>query len=86
MFAQNIDCDYQQSMFLNKNKKNRSNPPKPSLIYIKVGFKHRPYNLCPLTEQNTVTAVPGIRCVSAWAEIVGMGFKNQHIHHEKMSV
>ena len=51
IFAQNIDCgytleqgggsnEYPQSMFWNKNKKNRYTPAYPSFAYdIKVGFK-----------------------------------------------
>ena len=52
MFAQNIDCEYTlepprrggsneypQSMFWNKNKKNRHTPVSPSFFCIKVGFK-----------------------------------------------
>ena len=50
--AQNIDCgyslepprrggsnEYQQSMFLTRNKKNNIYPCKPQFYYIKVGFK-----------------------------------------------
>ena len=50
--AQNIDCgyslepphrggsnEYQQSMFLSRNKKNNVYPCKPQFYYIKVGFK-----------------------------------------------
>ena len=50
--AQNIDCgyslepprrggsnEYQQSMILNRNKKNNLYPCKPQFYYIKVGFK-----------------------------------------------
>ena len=50
--AQNIDCgysleppqqggsnEYQQSMFLSRNKKNNVCPCKPQFFYIKVGFK-----------------------------------------------
>ena len=50
--AQNIDCGYlleppwcgvsnkyQQSMFLNRNKKNNVYPCKPQFYYIKVGLK-----------------------------------------------
>ena len=50
--AQNIDCgyslepprrggsnEYQQSMFLIRNKKNNVYPFKPQFYYIKVGFK-----------------------------------------------
>ena len=50
--AQNIDCgyslepprrggscEYPQSMFLSKNKKNNVYPEKPQFYYIKVGFK-----------------------------------------------
>ena len=50
--AQNIDCgyslepprwggsnEYQQSMFLSRNKKNKVYPCKPRFYYIKVGFK-----------------------------------------------
>ena len=49
--AQNIDCgyslepprrggsnEYQQSMFLSRNKKNMEYPCKPQFYYIKVGF------------------------------------------------
>ena len=49
--AQNIDCgyslepprrggsnEYQQSMFLSRNKKNSVYPCKPQFYYIKVGF------------------------------------------------
>ena len=49
---QNIDCvyslepprwggsnEYQQSMFLSRNKKNNVYPSKPQFYYIKVGFK-----------------------------------------------
>ena len=51
MFAPNIDCgctlepprrggsnEYPQSMFWNKNKKNRYTPANPSFFYIMVGF------------------------------------------------
>ena len=50
--AQNIDCgyslelpprgwsyEYQQSMFLSRNKKNSVYPWKPQFYYIKEGFK-----------------------------------------------
>ena len=42
--AQNIDCgyslnEYQQSMFLTRNKKDNVYPCKPQFYYIKVGFK-----------------------------------------------
>ena len=50
--AQNIDCgyslelpwrgisnEYQQSVFLSRNKKNNVYPCKPQFYYIKVGFK-----------------------------------------------
>ena len=50
--AQNIDCryslepprrggsnEYQQSMLLRRNKKNKVYPSKPQFYYIKVGFK-----------------------------------------------
>ena len=50
--AQNIDCgyslepprrggsnEYQQSMFLSRDKKNNVYPCKPQVYYIKVGFK-----------------------------------------------
>ena len=52
MSAQNIDCgysleppcqggsnEYQQSMFLSRNKKDSVYPCKPKFYYIKVGFK-----------------------------------------------
>ena len=35
----NIDCEYPQSMFLSRNKKNNIYPCKPQFYYIKVGFK-----------------------------------------------
>ena len=38
--AQNIDSnEYQQSMFLSRNKKNNVYPCNPNIYYIKVGFK-----------------------------------------------
>ena len=37
--AQNIDCEYPQSMFLSRNKKNNVYPCQPQFYYIKVGFK-----------------------------------------------
>ena len=52
MFCQNIDCgytlepprrggsnEYQQSMFWNKNKKNRNTPANPNFHFVKVGYK-----------------------------------------------
>ena len=45
IFALNIDCGrggsngYTQSMFWNKNKKNRYTPTNAIFFYIKVGFK-----------------------------------------------
>ena len=37
--AQNMGCEYPQSMFLSRNKKNNVYPCKPEFYYIKVGFK-----------------------------------------------
>ena len=37
--AQNIDCEYPQSMFLSRNKKINVYPSKPQFYCIKVGFK-----------------------------------------------
>ena len=34
--AQNINCEYPQSMFLSRNKKNNVYPCKPQFYYIKV--------------------------------------------------